>query len=130
MNAVIDKPAFDLIVSYINYASESDEAQILSGGTYDDSKGYFIQPTTILTTNPHFKTMEEEIFGPVLTIYLYDPKDWEATINLVDTTSPYALTGCIMGYDKEAMIIAKDRLTHSAGNFYICLLYTSPSPRD
>ena len=119
MNAVIDKPAFDSIVSYIDYAKESDDAEIISGGTYDDSKGYFIQPTTILTTDPHFKTMEEEIFGPVLTIYLYDPTDWDSIIDLVDSTSPYALTGCIMGHDKEALDEAKDRLTHSAGNFYI-----------
>ena len=119
MNAVIDKPAFDSIVSYIDYAKESDNAEIISGGTYDDSKGYFIQPTTILTTDPHFKTMEEEIFGPVLTIYLYDPTDWDSIIDLVDSTSPYALTGCIMGNDKEALDEAKDRLTHSAGNFYI-----------
>ena len=119
MNAVIDKPAFDSIVSYIDYAKESYDAEIISGGTYDDSKGYFIQPTTILTTDPHFKTMEEEIFGPVLTIYLYDPTDWDSIIDLVDSTSPYALTGCIMGQDKEALDEAKDRLTHSAGNFYI-----------
>ncbi len=119
MNAVIDKPAFDSIAAYIDYAEDADDAEILSGGTYDDSKGYFIQPTTILTTNPNFKTMEEEIFGPVLTVYLYDPADWDATIDLVDSTSPYALTGCIMGYDKDAMAEAKDRLTHSAGNFYI-----------
>ena len=96
MNAVIDKPAFDSIVSYIDFAKNSADAEIISGGTYDDSKGYFIQPTTILTNNPNFKTMEEEIFGPVLTIYLYDSKDWDATIDIVDSTSPYALTGCIM----------------------------------
>jgi 1-pyrroline-5-carboxylate dehydrogenase len=119
MNAVIDKPAFDSIVSYIDYAKESDDAEIISGGTYDDSKGYFIQPTTILTTDPHFKTMEEEIFGPVLTIYLYDPTDWDSIIDLVDSTSPYALTGCIMGKNKEALTEAKDRLMHAAGNFYI-----------
>ena len=119
MNAVIDKPAFDSIVSYIDYAKGSDDAEIISGGIYDDSKGYFIQPTTILTTDPHFKTMEEEIFGPVLTIFLYDPTDWDSIIDLVDSTSPYALTGCIMGNDKEALDEAKDRLPHSAGNFYI-----------
>ena len=88
MNAVIDKPAFDSIVSYIDYAKRSDDAEIISGGIYDDSIGYFIQPTTILTTNPHFKTMEEEIFGPVLTIYLYEPTDWDSIIDLVDSTSP------------------------------------------
>ena len=119
VNAVIDKPAFDSITSYIDYAKESEDAEIISGGTYDDTKGYFIQPTTILTTDPHFKTMEEEIFGPVLTIYLYDPTKWRNTIDLVDSTSPYALTGCIMGKDKDAMAEAKDRLMHAAGNFYI-----------
>ena len=119
INAVIDKPAFDSIVSYIDYAKESDDAEIISGGTYDDSKGYFIHPTTIITTDPHFKTMEEEIFGPVLTIFLYDPADWDSIIDLVDSTSPYALTGCIMGKDKDALDEAKDRLAHSAGNFYI-----------
>ena len=119
MNAVIDKSAFDSIIKYIEYAKNSDDAEIISGGTYDDSKGYFIQPTTIITTDPHFKTMEEEIFGPVLTVYLYDPEDWDSTIDLVDTTSPYALTGCIIGKDREALTEATDRLTHSAGNFYI-----------
>ena len=119
INAVIDKAAFDSIVSYIEYAKNSEDSKIITGGTYNDSKGFFISPTTILTTNPHFKTMKEEIFGPVLTIFLYDPKDWDKTIDLVNSTSPYALTGCIMGYDKNAMNIAKDRLKHSAGNFYI-----------
>ncbi|SVA03225.1 uncharacterized protein METZ01_LOCUS56079 [marine metagenome] len=119
MNAVIDKSAFDSIIKYIEYAKNSDDAEIISGGMYDDSKGYFIQPTTIITTDPHFKTMEEEIFGPVLTVYLYDPEDWDSTIDLVDTTSPYALTGCIMGKDRVVLTEATDRLTHSAGNFYI-----------
>ena len=119
VNAVIDKPAFDSITSYIDFAKNSRDAEIISGGSYDDSKGFFINPTTILTTNPHFKTMEEEIFGPVLTIYLYDPENWDQVIELVNSTSPYALTGCIMGYDKKAMSQAKNSLTHSAGNFYI-----------
>ncbi|HIC37520.1 MAG TPA: L-glutamate gamma-semialdehyde dehydrogenase [Candidatus Marinimicrobia bacterium] len=119
VNAVIDKPAFDSITTYIDFAKNSDDAEIISGGTYDDSEGYFIQPTTILTTDPKFKTMEEEIFGPVLTIYLYDPADWDAIIDLVDSTSQYALTGCIMGKNKEALAEAKDRLMHAAGNFYI-----------
>ena len=119
INAVIDKPAFDSIVSYIDFAKKSKDASILSGGGYDDSKGYFIQPTTILTTDPHFKTMEKEIFGPVLTIYIYNPKNWDHVIDLVNSTSPYALTGCIMGYEKKAMDEAKNRLIHSAGNFYI-----------
>ena len=119
MNAVIDKPAFDSITQYIDYTKNADETEIISGGNYDDSIGYYIQPTTILTSDPYFKTMKEEIFGPVLTIYLYDPADWGSTIDLVDSTSQYGLTGCIMGKDKEAMAQAKDRLTHSAGNFYI-----------
>ena len=119
INAVIDKPAFDSIVSYIEFAKKSKDASILSGGGYDDSKGYFIQTTTILTTDPHFKTMEKEIFGPVLTIYIYNPKNWDHVIDLVNSTSPYALTGCIMGYEKKAMDEAKNRLIHSAGNFYI-----------
>jgi len=119
MNAVIDKSAFDSIVGYINYAKTSPDAEILSGGSYDDETGYFIEPTTILTSDPHFKTMEEEIFGPVLTIFLYAPSDWEQTIKLVDSTSPYALTGCVMGSNEAAIEQAKNRLIHSAGNFYI-----------
>tara|TARA_B100001142_G_C14335935_1_gene655890 strand:+ start:1634 stop:3256 length:1623 start_codon:yes stop_codon:yes gene_type:complete len=119
MNAVIDKKAFDSIVNYINYAKNAKNAEIISGGGYDDSKGYFIQPTTILTTDPHFKTMEEEIFGPVLTVYLYNPSEWKKTLSLVNETSPYALTGCVMGKNKNAIQEATEYLTHSAGNFYI-----------
>ena len=119
VNAVIDKNAFDSITNYIEFATNAASADIISGGNYDDSKGFFIEPTTILTTDPYFKTMVEEIFGPVLTIYLYDPKDWDSTLDLVDKTSPYALTGCVMGKDKNAIQKAKDHLTHSAGNFYI-----------
>ena len=119
INAVIDKKAFNSIKGYIDYAKASSEAEIVSGGICDDSIGYFIEPTTILTTNPHFKTMEEEIFGPVLTIYLYDSNKWEETLELVDKTSPYALTGCVMGEDKEMINQAKNILKYSAGNFYI-----------
>jgi 1-pyrroline-5-carboxylate dehydrogenase len=119
INSVIDKSAFDSITSYIDYAKDADDAQIISGGGYDDSKGYFIEPTTILTTNPHFKTMEEEIFGPVLTIYIYNPNDWEETLNLVDTTSPYALTGAIFCEDKGILKAANKTLRFSAGNYYI-----------
>ncbi len=119
VNAVIDKAAFDSITAYIDYAQASPEAEIISGGKYDDSEGYFIEPTTIVTTNPHFKTMEEEIFGPVLTIYVYDPKQWTETLELVDNTSPYALTGCVFGNDRQAVIEATNALTHAAGNFYI-----------
>ena len=119
VNAVIDKNAFDSISEYIDFAKDSPDAEIISGGSYDDIEGYFIEPTTIITTDPHFKTMEEEIFGPVLTIYLYNPSDWEKTMDLVDKTSPYALTGCVMGNDRSAIKQAKEHLTHSAGNFYI-----------
>ena len=119
MNAVIDKSAFDTISSYIDYAKDHKDAEIISGGRYDDSKGYFIDPTTILTTDPYFKTMTEEIFGPVLTIYLYDPEKWNETIQLVESTSDYGLTGCIIANDNEKIIQATKELVHSAGNFYI-----------
>ena len=119
MNAVIDKAAFDSIVNYIDYAKESSDAEFLTGGGYDTSVGYFIEPTTIITTNPHFKTMEEEIFGPVLTIYVYDPNEWQEILQLVDQTSIYALTGCVVSQDRKAIDDASQALTHAAGNFYI-----------
>ena len=119
LNSVIDKGAFDSITAYIDYAKEADDAEIITGGGYDDSKGYFIEPTTILTTNPRFKTMEEEIFGPVLTVYIYNSSDWEDTLKLVDTTSPYALTGAIFCNDKEILQSANKKLRFSAGNYYI-----------
>jgi len=118
MNAVIDEDSFNNIVSYIEYAKNSNDSNIITGGNYDKSDGYFIEPTTILTTDPHFKLMEEEIFGPVLTIYIYDCS-WEEVCKLVDITSPYALTGAIFATDKNALQIGKELLTHSAGNFYI-----------
>ena len=119
INSVIDKSAFDSITAYIDHAKEADDAEIITGGEYDDSKGYFIEPTTIITTNPHFKTMEEEIFGPVLTIYIYSPSDWDETLRLVDTTSPYALTGAIFCDDKDILESANKTLRFSAGNYYI-----------
>ena len=119
MNAVIDKASFDTISSYINYAKNHETAEIISGGGCDDSKGYFIEPTTILTTDPLFKTMREEIFGPVLTIFLYEPEKWDETIKLVGSTSDYGLTGCIISKDNEKINQATEQLTHSAGNFYI-----------
>ena len=119
MNAVIDKAAFDSIVEYIEFAKNSQDAEFLTGGNYDDSVGYFIEPTTILTTDPHFKTMEEEIFGPVLTIYIYDPSQWKETLNLVDNTSIYALTGCVFSQDQQALNEASSVLRHAAGNYYI-----------
>jgi 1-pyrroline-5-carboxylate dehydrogenase len=119
MNAVIDKNAFDSITSYIEYAKNSSEAEILFGGNYDDSIGYFIEPTVVLTTNPKFKTMEEEIFGPVLTIYVYDDNKYEETLHLCDETSPYSLTGAIFAQDRKAIELADKILTNAAGNFYI-----------
>ena len=118
MNAVIDEASFNNIASYIEYAKKAPDAEIITGGGYDKSKGYFVEPTTILTTNPHFKSMEEEIFGPVLTIYVYDIS-WEDACKLVDSTSPYALTGAIFADDQIALRKGKDLLKHSAGNFYI-----------
>ncbi|ACB85324.1 L-glutamate gamma-semialdehyde dehydrogenase [Natranaerobius thermophilus] len=119
VNAVIDKQAFDKIASYIDYAKDSDEAEILAGGKYDDSEGYYIWPTVIKTDNPKFKTMEEEIFGPVLTVYVYPDNEYEKTLELCNETSPYGLTGSIIAKDKEALLKAEDILTHAAGNFYI-----------
>jgi len=119
MNAIIDKSAFEGIKSYIDYAKGSSEAKIIVGGNCDDSKGYFIDATVIETTNPKFKTMEEEIFGPVMTIYVYDDADYEKTLRLCDETSPYALTGAIFATDRKAIETAESILRNAAGNFYI-----------
>ena len=119
MNAVIDKNAFDNIVKYIDYAGNHDDAEIIYGGNFDDSEGYFIDPTIILTTDPKFKTMVEEIFGPVLTIFVYGDEDWEQTIKLVDNTSSYGLTGCIIASDKNIIKESTNKLRYAAGNFYI-----------
>jgi 1-pyrroline-5-carboxylate dehydrogenase len=119
MSAVIDKGAFKTITDYIKFAQKSNEAEIITGGNFDDSNGYFIEPTTIVTSNPKFKTMEEEIFGPVLTIYVYDDKKLDETLDLCDTTSPYALTGAVWAQDRTAIIRMSNRLKNAAGNFYI-----------
>jgi len=119
VNAVIDKKAYDKIVNYIKYAKLSPDAKIIAGGTYDDSIGYFIQPTIIVTTNAAYKTMTEEIFGPVLTIYIYEDKDWNNVLTLVDTTTEYALTGSIFASNVTHIEEAKKALCYSAGNFYI-----------
>jgi 1-pyrroline-5-carboxylate dehydrogenase len=118
MNAVIDEGSFDNIMSYINYAKESPDAEIIAGGEGDKSEGYFIRPTIILTTNPKFKTMEEEIFGPVMTIFVYEDDKFEETLKLCDETSPYALTGSVFATDKYAMVKACKTLRYAAGNFY------------
>ena len=119
MTAVIDEAAFDKISGYIEYAKESKDAEIITGGGYDKSKGYFIEPTTIVTTDPKFKSMQEEIFGPVLTIYVYKADEYEKTLELCDQTSPYALTGAVFSKDRAATLLAKDKLVNAAGNFYI-----------
>jgi 1-pyrroline-5-carboxylate dehydrogenase len=119
MGAVIDRAAFDNIRSYVDFARDSDEADILVGGGCDDSNGFFIQPTVIVTTNPHFKTMEEEIFGPVLTVFVYDDAAFDEALDLCDSTSGYALTGAIWARDRGALVRMAQRLRNSAGNFYI-----------
>jgi 1-pyrroline-5-carboxylate dehydrogenase len=119
MAAVINQAAFDKIKGYIEYAKASDEAEILTGGHFDDSTGYFIEPTAIVTTNPKFKTMQEEIFGPVLTIYVYDDDRFDETLTLCDTTSPYGLTGAVWGQDRQILAKMSDKLRNAAGNFYI-----------
>ena len=119
MTAVIHKNSFDKIVSYIEKAKTDNEAAILIGGDYDDSKGYFISPTVIITTNPKYTTMTEEIFGPVVTIYVYPDDKWKETLKLVDETSEYALTGAFISNDKRSVEYALRHLRYSAGNFYI-----------
>ncbi len=119
VNAVIDARAYARIKGYIDFARDADEAEILFGGTCSDEVGYFIEPTVILTTDPHFKTMREEIFGPVVTVFVYDDARWDETLTLVDETSPYALTGAVFARERSALVQASDRLLHAAGNFYL-----------
>lgn len=119
VNAVIDERSFDKIMSYLEGAKVDPNCSILVGGSGDKSIGYFIEPTVIETTNPRSLTMCEEIFGPVLTIYTYDESDFEGAMDLVDTTSPYALTGAVLAQDRVAVERATQRLRQSAGNFYI-----------
>ena len=119
INAVIDERAFDKISSFIDYAKDASDAEIIAGGNYDKSKGYFIEPTVIKTTNPNFKTMCEEIFGPVMTIYVYDENKFEETLHILDETSEYALTGAIFSVDRYAIETATKILENAAGNFYI-----------
>jgi 1-pyrroline-5-carboxylate dehydrogenase len=117
--SVIDQAAFNNIKRHIDYAKRSKDAEIIVGGRCDDSKGYFIEPTVIVTTDPKFKTMAEEIFGPVMTIYVYPAKKYEETLELCDQTSPYGLTGSIFARDREAIMLASRVLRNTAGNFYI-----------
>jgi 1-pyrroline-5-carboxylate dehydrogenase len=118
INAVIDERAFTKITSYIDQAKK-DGIEILAGGNYDKSKGYFIEPTILMAPRPDYTTMCEEIFGPVLTIYVYDGKDWNGIIKTVDSTSEYALTGAVISQDRNAIAYATRELRNAAGNFYI-----------
>lgn len=118
-NAVIDEKAFDKITGYIADAKSSDEVEVIAGGNFDKAKGYFIEPTVLLAQNPKYVTMCEELFGPVLTVYIYPDVDFETTLDLVNSTSPYALTGAVFSRDREALALADRKLRHAAGNFYI-----------
>lgn len=119
INAVIDEKAFDKISGYISEAKTSAGVEVVAGGGFDKSKGYFIEPTVLKVEDPRYKTMSEEIFGPVLTIYVYDENEFEHALELVDSTSPYALTGAIFSKDRYAIELATKRLENAAGNFYI-----------
>jgi 1-pyrroline-5-carboxylate dehydrogenase len=119
MGAVIDEASFDKLTSFIDNAKKDEGVEIVFGGTYDKSEGFFIQPTVILTNDPLYITMKEELFGPVLTIYVYDADVWSETLELVDRTSPYALTGAVFARDRYAIEEANIALTNAAGNYYI-----------
>ena len=119
VTAVIHEGSFDKIASYIDAAKESSEADIIAGGGYDKSKGYFIEPTVILTTNPDYETMSLELFGPVITIYIYKDENYSQTLKLIDNTSEYALTGAVFSTDRYAVNHATEALVNAAGNFYI-----------
>ncbi len=119
INAVIDEKSFDKISLYIDAAKSSADAKIIAGGNYDKTKGYFVEPTVIETTNPRYVSMCEEIFGPVLTVYVYDENNWEEIIEVVNSTSPYALTGSVLSQDRQAISFAIHKLRHAAGNFYV-----------
>ena len=119
VGAVIDKAAFATIKEYVDFAKASNEAEIVFGGGCDDSVGYYIQPTVVLTTNPRFKLMQEEIFGPVLTLFVYDDARLDEALALCDTGSPYALTGAVFAQDRAAVLKIADALRDTAGNFYI-----------
>jgi 1-pyrroline-5-carboxylate dehydrogenase len=119
INAVIDDRAFKKLSGYIDQAKKDSDAEIIAGGGYDDSKGYFIEPTIIVTTNPQYKTMYTELFGPIITIYVYDDNKWEESLEILDKTSEYALTGAIFSGDRYVTDIATNKLENAAGNFYI-----------
>jgi 1-pyrroline-5-carboxylate dehydrogenase len=119
MNAVIDEAAFDKLEGAISEAKEHPEAKIIEGGGCDKTKGYFIEPTVILTTNPHYRTMVEELFGPVLTVYVYDDLKYDETLDILDKTSIYGLTGAVFAQNRQVIEKTTERLSNAAGNFYI-----------
>ena len=119
VTAVIHEGSFDKLASFIDQAKKDTDAEIIVGGNYDKSVGYFIEPTVIVTTNPHYSTMATELFGPVMTIFVYEDAKWEETLELVDTTSEYALTGAVFSTDRYAIEVATVKLQNAAGNFYI-----------
>lgn len=119
INAVIDEKSFDKLAKYIDRAKDSADAEIIVGGTYDKSKGYFIHPTVIVANTPDYETLSEELFGPVLTVYVYEDAKWEETLELVDKTSIYALTGSVIAQDRYAITQATHALRNAAGNFYV-----------
>ncbi|WP_146898164.1 L-glutamate gamma-semialdehyde dehydrogenase [Adhaeribacter aerolatus] len=119
INAVIDEKSFDKLAKYIDAAKNDPDVEIIAGGTYDKSEGYFIQPTVLKVKDPRYVTMCEELFGPVFTVYVYQPNQFEEILEIVDTTSPYGLTGSIFSQDRYAIDLATQKLLHAAGNFYI-----------
>ena len=119
ITAVIHEASFDKLASYIDQVKKDKDVEVLVGGTYDKSKGYFVSPTVLLTTNPTYTTMETELFGPIVTIYVYDDEEWEKTIDLVDNTSVYGLTGAVIAQDRQVIEDASVKLVNAAGNFYI-----------
>jgi 1-pyrroline-5-carboxylate dehydrogenase len=118
INAVIDEKSFDKLASFIERA-KADGQEIVAGGKYDKSKGYFIEPTIIRAKDPQYVTMCEELFGPVLTVYVYEDDKYEEILETCDRTSPYALTGAVIAQDRYAIDLATEKLRHAAGNFYI-----------
>jgi 1-pyrroline-5-carboxylate dehydrogenase len=119
MGAVIDRKAFDKITGYIKHAQSADNVEIIAGGTFDDSTGYFIQPTLVQVQDSAYTLMCEEVFGPVVSLYVYPDAEWEQTLRIVDQTSPYALTGAVFANDRGALVQADRALRNAAGNFYI-----------
>ena len=119
VNAVIDKNSFEKCNGYIDRANASGEATVAIGGTCDNSKGWFVHPTVIETTNPQYESMVEEIFGPILSVFVYEDADWKETLKVVDSSSPYSLTGSVFSQDRYAIAEAYKALENASGNFYI-----------